>query len=76
MVTPSPKPRIQKPELTPEEMKAQEKSFLENALFAMLGAICALITGLGLYGEFKSPAKNDRNPASAIVPSEARVDER
>ena len=74
MVTPSPKPKIEKPTLTPEEMKAQEKLFFENALFAMLGAICALITGLGLYGESKFRGVKDRTPASVVI--EPRLDER
>ena len=62
---------------SPEEVQAKARQFAENALFAGLGAICALVVGIGLFGDFKTPFFQDRSPASVSTTTpEIVVDER
>jgi hypothetical protein len=68
MAIPHPKQQPpSKPKVQPEEIKAEATRHFENALFAILGAISALVTGLALYGDFQTPFHHpeNRGPASS-----------
>jgi hypothetical protein len=74
MALPHPKQHLKAKMIRPEEIKVREVNHSENALFAMLGAVSALIVGLTLFGDLQFKA-SDRQPASSATTGQIETHE-